>query len=68
MQTFTFLQLVVFSILNGVSPSNALFADPEQAQPKELDRLALTASHPVVWIVAIIIMAVLSRNICYLLH
>ena len=54
MQTFTFLQLAVFSILICVSPSNALFADPEQARLEEFDRLAFAALRPVASKVGII--------------
>ena len=52
MQNFTFLKIVLTSILIGGSPSNAFLAEPDQAWPEELARLAFTASHLVVWSVA----------------
>ena len=53
MQNFTFLQIVLTSILIGGSPSNAFFAKPEQAWSEKLNRLAFTASHLVAWSVVI---------------
>ena len=57
-------------ILIGGFPSNALFADPEQALPEELSGLAFTASHLVGWSLVIEMTVCLKtqiRNI-YTMH
>lgn len=52
-QNFTFLKIVLSSILIGGSPSTVFLADPEQTLLQKLDRLAFTALHLVAWKVAI---------------
>ena len=65
MQNFTFLQIRLPGILIGGSPSNALLADPEQALPEELERLAFTASHLMAWKVAIEMIVYLKTQIAF---
>ena len=61
-QNFTVLPIVLTNIMIGRSLSNTVFAEPEQAWPEELGRLAFTASHLVALKVAIEMIVYLTQT------